>query len=190
MLKIEQLLKGSTAGRDNNATFERPLDLLISCHNKILHFSSALLKLSTALKQDGWSDSYAASAEQIRRYFNVAGPEHHLDEELHLFPAIIALAPELKQAQSSELLQRIHQLIKEHVESDALWETLDRMLEERTENFAKLDTLASQFEEAMREHAEIENEIIFPYAKAHISDTEFKKMGADIAKRRGIKLNT
>ncbi|MDX2503695.1 MAG: hemerythrin domain-containing protein [Gammaproteobacteria bacterium] len=187
MLKIEQLLKRSSQEQNDSAAFERPLDLLSSCHEKILHFSSALLKLSTTLKCEGWSGNLVTSAEQISRYFNIAGPEHHKDEEMHLFPAIIALDPEFTKPETAELVQLINRLIKEHVESDVLWASLNSMLQEKTEDFANLYRLAGQFEAEMRRHVIIENEQIFPFAKAHISATEFKKMGAAIAQRRGIK---
>ncbi len=48
--------------------------------------------------------------------------------------------------------------------------------------------MAEQFAQSMSEHAQIENEQIFPYAEQHISEDLFKKMGREIAKRRGIKL--
>lgn len=185
MLQIDQLLKNTP--KNESVSFESPLELLASCHDKILHFSSALHKLSIILHQEGWSEALETSAEQICRYFNVACPEHHLDEERHLFPAIIALDPELKNPESLEMMQLINRLIKEHVESDVLWETLDQMLAERSEDFDTLEELAQQFAADMLEHATIENETVFPYAQTHISNDEFKKMGAEIAKRRGVK---
>jgi len=173
MLQINQL-KG-TAVSPKSATFEQPIDLLLSCHEKIIHFSSALCKVVNAVQQDGWNDNYAASVDQVRHYFNVAGPEHHLDEEAHLFPAIIALDPELKKAHSMDMLTLINAMIKEHVESDALWATLDKMLAERSDDFSTLKDLSHQFKSDMYEHARIENEQIFPYAKAHISEADLKK---------------
>lgn len=184
MLQINQL-KG--AASSEATAFEQPLELLLSCHKKIIHFSSALLKIIMALKNDGWNDESAVSVDQVRRYFNIASPAHHLDEEKHLFPAIIALDPEFKKARSMEVLTLINTMIKEHVESDALWETLDKMLSERSDDFATLEKLGRQFKTDMHEHAQIENEHIFPYAKKHISKHDFKEMGLAIAKRRGIK---
>ncbi len=187
MLQINQL---SNKGKNTNdsPTFEQPLSLLRSCHDKIIHFSSSLYKLSQALHKDGWTPQLETSADQIRHYFNVAGPEHHKDEEEHLFPAVIALDPECSQAQSIELITLINTMIKEHVESDLLWEELDKMLVERTEDFNTLEQMAEQFAQSMSEHAQIENKQIFPYAEQHISEDLFKKMGREIAKRRGIKL--
>ncbi len=185
MLQISSQPKASSDNQENSL-FERPLELLLSCHEKIMHFSSALCELSAALQKDGWNDNLTASADQIRRYFNIASTEHHLDEEHHLFPAIIALDPELKNTQSIEIVQLINSMIKEHVESDQLWKTLDTLLEEKSEDFAALEELSQRFKASMHEHARIENEQIFPYAKTHISDRDFKKMGLAIAKRRGI----
>lgn len=185
MLQIKSPSKDASDNQ-KNVTFEQPIELLLSCHEKIIHFSSALLKLSIALKLDGWNDEMTASSDQIRRYFNVAASEHHLDEEIHLFPAIIALDPEFKQAKSTETLKVLHRLIKEHVESDLLWETLNTMLEEKSDDFILLEELAQEFKTSMHEHARIENEEIFPYAQTHISTSELKKIGLAIAERRGI----
>lgn len=176
-----------SSGNKKNATFEAPLELLLSCHDKIKHFSSTLVELSIALEKEGWSSKLITTADQIRRYFNIASPEHHLDEEHHLFPAIIALDPKLTQPGSIEILQLINRLIKEHVESDALWIKLDAMLDEQSEDFNTLKNLSQQFKSSMHEHASIENEQIFPYAETHIGDIELRKIGLEIARRRGIK---
>ncbi len=185
MLQISPQNTGS-AENQKNVSFEAPIDLLLSCHEKILHFSSTLVELSTVLEKEGWSNELTTTSDQIRRYFNIASPEHHLDEEHHLFPAIIALDPELTQPESIEILQLLNRLIKEHVESDAQWQSLNKMLEEKTEDFEALKKLSLQFKNNMHEHAAIENEHIFPYAKAHISEKELKKIGLEIAERRGI----
>lgn len=184
MLQISQLRNKSS----DSPSFEQPLSLLRSCHDKIIHFSSSLYKLSQSLPNEGWNRQLEASAEQIRHYFNIAGPEHHKDEEEHLFPAIIALDPTCTEPGSLERIQLINTLIKEHVQSDSLWEKLDLMLKERTEDFATLAQLAEQFANEMHQHAEIENKQVFPFAEQHISSRQFKEMGQDIAKRRGVKL--
>lgn len=187
MFKIDQLLQQSSDKHSSNATFANPLALFRSCHDKILHFSSALQTLSATLQQEGWTEQLHISAEQIRRYFNLSGPEHHLDEEEHLFPAIIALDPELKQAATIEMVQLINRLIKEHVEADSLWEALDKMLAEQSEDFNTIEELAQQFAADMQEHITLENEKIFPFVEARINETKLKEMGTDIAKRRGVK---
>ncbi|MCU7834279.1 MAG: hemerythrin domain-containing protein [gamma proteobacterium symbiont of Taylorina sp.] len=194
MISIKQLLKQAPDTIENDTPFERPLELLESCHEKIIHFSSTLLKLSTELKQQGWSEELINTAKNICQYFNIASPEHHLDEEQHLFPAIIALGSKHANGSKSDnkkdrdLIQLINRMIKEHVETDNLWEKINNLLNNRSKDFKQLEKLSLQFKDAMHEHAEIENNIIFPYAKTHISDSEFKKMGAAIASRRGIKV--
>lgn len=185
MINIEQLLNKVPKQKSHGASFEDPLGLLTSCHDKIIHFSSTLYKLSTLLRQDGWSEELSTTAKNIRRYFNIAGPEHHLDEEQHLFPAIIAY--DLK-SEHQEIITLINQMIKDHVESDALWEKIDLLLSQQSNDFKQLEKLSEQFEKSMHEHAELENSIIFPFAKTHISEKEFKKMGKAIAERRGVKL--
>ena len=189
MITIKQLLTPAARNQNHGASFEDPLSLLSSCHDKIIHFSSTLYKLTKMLRQDGWSDELINTAKNIRQYFNIAGPEHHLDEEQHLFPALIALKLNSDFDQSKDIIALINQMIKEHIESDALWEKINHLLEVQSKDFKQLESLAAKFERSMHEHAEIENSIIFPYAKAQISKEDFKIMGAAIAKRRGVKIN-
>ena len=184
MLQIQEA--GSTAKQKDSiqsAAFEQPLELLLSCHKKITHFSAALYKIVLAVQQEGWNDNYALSADQIRRYFNIAGVEHHLDEEQHLFPAILAL-PDKNPGKKTEISTLIQRMIAEHGETDAQWHLLDTMLAQRSEDFITLEKLSRQFKAEMHEHARIENKIIFPYATQHISAAEFKTMGLAIAHRR------
>ena len=68
MITIEQLLKQTPEHKSHGASFEDPLALLGSCHEKIIHFSSTLHKLSKILKQDGWSEDLINTAQNIRNY--------------------------------------------------------------------------------------------------------------------------
>lgn len=190
MLQIDQLMQPTADKPESSASFARPLELLGSCHDKILHFSSALETLATTLHTSGWNEQLHSAAEQIRRYFNISGPAHHLDEEKHLFPAIIALDPEFKQAETMEMVHLINRLIKEHVHSDVLWEALDKMLAQQSEDFDTIEELAQQFAADMRAHVTLENETILPFAKAHLKDAQLTQMGVDIAKQRGINLSS
>ena len=177
------------AQQQDGSSFERPIELLLSCHEKISRFSSALAELCQTLLNNGWDDSLAASAEQISRYFNIASPEHHLDEENHLFPALMALDPQLMQSDSRTIMRQLNELIKQHVEFDALWDKLNNLLSERSEDFVLLQQLSEEFKAGLHEHIRIENEQIFPYAEKLLSEAELKKIGLAIAERRGIKLD-
>ena len=193
MLQIQTSNNFSTP---KSANYEQPLDLLLSCHTKIRHFSSALDKLTDAIQENGWNDKHITSVEQVRHYFNIASSAHHQDEEKHLFPAIVALESisnlnsksENKGENKSKFTNIIHRLIKEHHDSDALWVQLDTLLAERSDDFLTLNKLSKQFKLDMHRHAQIEDDIIFPYAKKYISKEDFKKMGLAIARRRGIKV--
>ncbi len=192
MITTKQLLTKTPQNQNHGASFEDPLSLLDSCHEKIINFSSTLHKLSIKLHQDGWSDELISTTQNISHYFNVAGHEHHLDEEQHLFPAVIALNINknfVANEESRKVNSLIKQMIKEHVESDVLWEKINQLLGTQSKDFKQMESLAEKFERSIHEHAEIENKVIFPYAKKKISKEDFKIMGAAIAKRRGVKIN-
>ena len=61
------------------------------------------------------------------------------------------------------------------------------MLEEKSHDYDTLIKLSKRFKASMHEHARIENEQIFPYARARISPEDLKQIGLAIAQRRGIK---
>ena len=81
-----------------DATFDRPVSILLSCHDKVRHFAGLMLKLEAHLagqrQQPGGPATASPDARHaaglVRRYFEVAAPLHHQDEELHVLPRLRA----------------------------------------------------------------------------------------------------
>ena len=104
-----------------DATFDRPVSILLSCHDKVRHFAGLMLKLEAHLAAQRQQPGEPASASPdarhaaalVRRYFEVAAPLHHQDEEDDVFPALRALGDE-------DLSARIHALTAAHREFERL----------------------------------------------------------------------
>lgn len=162
------------------SSYQQPFELLAACHERVERSLSLLARLCTHLATAG-PDAVARDAiRDVLRYFDVAAPLHHQDEELHVFPALAAdpvLAP---------ICARLR---AQHCEIEAQWRPLRALLQ--TFDQAELPALrhaAEAFARLHDEHLRSENELIFPAARALLDDAQSRAMGVEMAARRGLKL--
>lgn len=94
--------------------FDDPLALLLACHDKIRHFARLSLRLEDHVRRHGADQAAMTTALAILRYFDVAAPLHHADEEEDLFPALRNLG-------DSEVDAQIASLEIEHADLLTLW---------------------------------------------------------------------
>jgi hypothetical protein len=52
-----------------------------------------LERLAVHLREQGADGPARQAAQDVMRYFDLAGPAHHEDEERHLFPRLLAQGP-------------------------------------------------------------------------------------------------
>lgn len=137
-----------------------PMALLLACHDKVRRFSDLLLRLRDHLVQHGADGQARDAARSILRYFDLAAPLHHADEDTDLYPALLAL-------EDAAVTQRILALSTEHEVQDAQWRELSAWLralaadEQPTEiPHALIDTFASH----QTAHAEAEERDVYPAA--------------------------
>lgn len=98
-------------------TFEQPLEMLTACHDKVRRFARLAERLAGHVDQHGADDEARQAAASILRYFDLAAPLHHADEEADLFPALRGLGdPVLNEA--------LAQLEAEHVTLGACWQAV------------------------------------------------------------------
>ena len=70
---------------------EAPFEMLEACHERMQRSLQLLQKLQDHLARHGHDASAVQAAQDVLRYFNLAAPLHHQDEELHVFPPLLAL---------------------------------------------------------------------------------------------------
>lgn len=163
------------------STYARPFELLDACHDRVQRSLDLLARLLAHLAaRDGATDAQARSAaDDVLRYFDIAAPLHHQDEELHVFPALAddpVLAPVCARLQA------------QHREIEAQWQPLRALLQ--TLDPAELPTLrrsAEAFARLHEEHLRSENELIFPAALALLREAQAQAMGVEMAARRGLR---
>lgn len=76
-----------------SVTFAEPIEMLYACHGKVRRFCGQVAMLSDYIAENGCNQIVLQTIRQITRYFNVAAPLHHEDEEEDFFPLLLQYAP-------------------------------------------------------------------------------------------------
>ena len=125
----------------------------------------------------GWSRSAAAD---VLRYFDVAGPQHHLDEERHVLPL-------LEGSGDAALIDAAQRLHSEHRQLDAQWQAVRARLG-ALDDVDELARQANAFVALYDRHLPLEDELVFPAAQrlmAARGEAAVEAMGREMAARRG-----
>jgi hemerythrin-like domain-containing protein len=177
------------------AGFDQPFEMLSACHERVERSLALLRKLVDHLGRTGPPDgalhrpdaAAASAARDVLRYFDLAAPAHHRDEELHVFP-------QLRRTGNAELQALADRLEGDHREIETRWQALRPTLETvaRAEpvTLSTLDALAARFEAVHQDHLAAENQTAFPAAQRALApqgDSAWRAMGSEMARRRGVK---
>jgi hypothetical protein len=80
--------------------FEQPFAMLEACHERVQRTLALLARLRVHVREQGADENARQAARDVLRYFDMAAPLHHEDEELHVFPLLLAHgAPEVVRGQ-------------------------------------------------------------------------------------------
>lgn len=164
------------------AGFDEPFEMLAACHERVERMLNLLQRLAQHLPQHGSDTQAADAARDVMRYFDVAAPQHHEDEERHVLPALRAAGDDAFAAQIEQ----------EHIEMRRRWHELRRTLIDvaggNWVGSGGSDEFASwqQFADLYRAHAAAEESMAFPQARAALDADAQRDMGREMARRRGV----
>lgn len=167
------------------AGFDEPFEMLDACHERVDRMLSLLQRLRTHL-QGGMADEPARqAARDVMRYFDLAAPHHHQDEERHVFPALVASG-------DTTLAQLAARLLADHAQMTQAWAQVRPGLQALSSGDWHADqadsTFASwtAFDTLYREHAALEDAQAYPAARALCNAAAQAIMGQEMARRRGV----
>jgi hemerythrin-like domain-containing protein len=175
--------------REPGASFEQPFDMLAACHERIQRTLSLLQRLVQYLHDHGCDEQARDAARDVMRYFDLAAPAHHLDEERHVFPALEASG-------DSQLRGLAAQLRHDHEKIAVAWSRLRPMLQEvveasATREAARFAAAARVFIDLNTAHLVLEDQHAFRPAHAAVQalgPQAVRAMGEEMAQRRGAPL--
>ncbi|MDO4795581.1 MAG: hemerythrin domain-containing protein [Brachymonas sp.] len=141
------------------ASFDEPLTLLHACHDRVHERCALLQKLWQHMATHGADTQAQDAAANILRYFDVAAPHHHEDEERHVFPVLLASG-------DAQLEQCARTLLQQHQDMAATWQQLRPLLQAaqqgQTPDLAAHAGLIEQFLALYEAHIALEEEVAFP----------------------------
>ena len=164
------------------AGFEEPFEMLEACHQRVHRMLDLMQRLAAHLREAGADADAQQAARDVMRYFDLAAPAHHEDEERHVLPR-------LRQDGQAALAERLHD---EHTRMSTTWATvradLQRVAEGRWQA-AELDAAAARWQAMAalyRAHIEAEEGAAYPAVRDAIDAAARHEMGDEMARRRGL----
>lgn len=158
---------------------ERPLELLYACHERVRRFTTTAGRLAAHVRAHGADAEAREAASNVLRYFDLALPNHHADEEEDVFPALRRLGdPAVDQA--------IDDLLAQHETLGAAWGEVRPWLTGIAEGkpAAEPPALLPAFVADYAAHAEFEERAVFS-ALARLPDDVIDDIAQRMRARRG-----
>ena len=167
------------------ATFEQPFEMLAACHERVDRMLRLLARLREHLAKQGADADARKAAQDVMRYFDQAAPQHHHDEELHVFPPLVAQGD----PQTMALVCRLQQ---DHLQMEQRWGLARDVL--AAVAAGELNALSPGDEAALdvfagiyAGHIEAEEQLAYPAARELLDERAIAAMGQEMMKRRGVK---
>ena len=163
--------------------FEQPFEMLEACHERVNRTLDLLRRLMAHIDTNGHDTSSRSAAADVLRYFDIAAPLHHEDEELHVFPAL-ARRTDVKLRAAIAALQGDHERMAMY------WAQLRGALVLWRDDAAApaIDgatrRLAADFIGGYAAHIATEEELVYPAARACFDDAGLARIGAEMQARR------
>lgn len=164
------------------ASFDEPFEMLVACHERVQRMLGLLRRLQVHVGTMGADERAQQAARDIVRYFDIAAPLHHQDEERHVFPPLLAAGAHV---------ETVKRLQRDHEEMAQSWPAVRDILNDlaagaRTAFSPDDAALMSQYERLYTWHVAAENELVYPAARERLDDATQAAMGREMAGRRGV----
>lgn len=175
-------------GQQGQPGFDRPLELMSDCHRRIEGFLGVFARVLDRYGSRELDEEGRVALRTAQRYFRVGAPKHTEDEEHSLFPRL----RELGRDDLRDLLEAAERLEREHAEAETLHASVDARvagwLESGRLSRTDSDAIAADLERLDRlyaEHIGFEDEVLFPAAARALGADALRRIGEEMAARRG-----
>lgn len=157
-------------------------EFLDSTHKDIQGQVRQLHLLVDAIESEGLNAANRALARRVLDYFNTEARQHHLDEEKHVFPALLT-------SQDAEIVQAAEHLIQDHGWLEENWIQIAPSLEAATNGNLWFDPVELRhalevFEALYLDHILLEESLAYPEARKRMQGVDTIGMGREMARRR------
>jgi len=169
-----------TAAPVSIAVFE----FLDATHREMQQHIRLLHTLVDTIENEGLNMATRGVAQRVLDFFNGEARQHHLDEEKHIFPTLLA-------SQDAQLVQAAEHLIQDHGWLEENWLQIEPSIAAATNGNLWFDTAELRhalevFEALYTDHILIEESIAYPEAKKRLEGLDTLGMGREMARRRAL----
>lgn len=163
--------------------FDEPMAMLEACHERVERTLALLQRLRPHVATHGADADARQAARDVLRYFDIAAPLHHDDEERHVFPLLLRTGPPAVAA----LVQRLQ---ADHRAMAADWAAarvpLAALADGALQAFSpEHEALFDRFAQRYGAHIAAEEGTAYPAALAQLDAQALAAMGQEMAGRRG-----
>lgn len=160
-------------------------EFLDSTHREIQQQLQQLHTLVDVIERNGLNMATRGQVRDVLAYFNGEARQHHLDEEKHIFPALL-------NSQNAEIVLATEHLVQDHGWLEENWLQIAPSLEAASSGNlwfdpAELRHALEVFETLYLDHILLEESIAYPEAKKRLAAYDMAGMGREMAKRRALK---
>ncbi len=182
---MSPIVRISPPGTAPGASYEQPFEMLQACHERVHRMLALLARLVAHVTEHGADEQARQAARDVMRYFDQAAPQHHLDEERHVFPPLLA-------AGDPAVVAVVQRLQADHQQMESAWASCRTVLAALADG--ALATLDAPQREALQafaalydDHIRDEEAIAYPAAQADLDDAATQAMALDMMRRRGLR---
>jgi hemerythrin-like domain-containing protein len=158
---------------------------LDDCHAAIGHKLRDLDALAAAAELGDFTPEQQAQARGLVDWFNSEARQHHLDEEKHVFPTLLASA-------DANITQITHRLIQDHGWLEADWLEIEPALSAAAEGSGWFDPAVLRqaveiFHQLYLDHIVLEESLAYPQARERINPQLLQAMEVEMVARRAVR---
>jgi hemerythrin-like domain-containing protein len=159
-----------------------PFEVLDACHKQIVSALGRMQDLLAHLEAHGVDATAQGLARDILTFFNETARQHHLDEEKHVFPALL-------HSGDDTLVRHVLHLQQDHGWIEEDWLELAPQFEAMAAGYSwynidQLNHALPVFAALYHDHMALEESLAYPEAKARIAQWELQGMGREMVQRR------
>ena len=166
------------------AGYDEPFEMLHACHERVHRMLALLDRLRRHVDAQGADEQARQAARDVMRYFDQAEPQHHLDEENHVIPRLLASA-------DPALVELGTRLRADHRAMEVAWSRARPVLLSLAEGgIHRFDADAhlafDEFSILYASHTDAEESAAFPAAQGRMDAGAMRAMSQDMMRRRGV----
>lgn len=157
-------------------------EFLDATHIRVSQHLMVLRQLVDRIATDGLDHASQERAKEVLDFFGNDARQHHLDEEKHVFPSLLASA-------DTNVVHAAKRLTQDHGWLEQTWLAIEPSISAAADgntwfDVTELNHALDVFEALYQEHIELEESLAYPEARKRLADVNTDGMGREMAARR------